>query len=238
MEPGPRFEDIKIPLREPVHGLTEISGVLGTPEWWPTGSRISVVLAHGGTGDQSDPLIESLHRQLTERKYLTLRFNFPFAEAGRKRPDDLAVLVQTLRAAVAVLGRDPTSAPAHLFLGGKNLGAAVIAHLAATSRVRVEGLFFLGFPLHPQGKPEKLRADDLFRVVCPMLFVQGSRDRSCDLEVLRRTLLRVGAPTQLHVVAEADHALHVPKRSGRTDEEVQAEVLAVVDAWIHATLGG
>ncbi len=238
MEPGPRFEDIKIPLREPVHGLTEVSGVLGTPEWWPTGSRISVVLAHGGTGDQSDPLIESLHRQLTERKYLTLRFNFPFAEAGRKRPDDLPVLVQTLRAAVAVLGRDPTAAPAHLFLAGKNLGASVIAHLAATSRVRVEGLVLLGFPLHPQGKPEKVRADDLFRVVCPMLFVQGSRDRSCDLEVLRRTLLRVGAPTHLHVVAEADHALHVPKRSGRTDEEVQAEVLAVVDAWIHATLGG
>jgi len=238
VETGPTFEELKISLREPVNGLDAVAGDLGIPEWWPTGSRASVVLVHGATGDKEEPLIRDLHRALTERKYLCLRFNFPFAQAGKKRPDPIPVLQNTLRAAIAVLGRDPSAIPSHLLLLGKDLGASVIAHTAAHHRLRVEGIALLGYPLHPQGKPEKLRADDLFRIVCPTLFIQGKHDRQCDLTALRQTLLRVGAPTTLHTVEAADHNLKIPKKAERSQEDIHGEILNAVDAWIGKILGG
>ena len=235
VEPSARFEEVKIKLPEPVHGFAEVSGVLGIPRWWPTGSRVSIVLAHGASGNFADPLMEFLHRTLTEQRYLTLRFNFPFAEARKRRPDSMQVLRRTLRAAVGALAPDPTAAPAHLFLGGAGLGAQVAADLA-TARVRVDGLFFLGYPLHAQRKPEDVRAEQLYRVVSPMLFLQGTRDRRCDIDVLRQTLTRVGAPTALQVCQEADHQFKVLKKSERTPEEVRDELLGVADSWIQKVL--
>ena len=117
IEQSPRFEELRIPLREPTHGLSEISAVLGVPAWWPTGSRVAIALAHGSTGDLDDPLIEHLHRELTNRKYLTLRFNFPFAEVGKRASSDsLEVLENSYRSALVALGRDPTAAPAGLMI--------------------------------------------------------------------------------------------------------------------------
>jgi predicted alpha/beta-hydrolase family hydrolase len=234
VEPSVRFEDVRIPLPETVHGLDAVTGVLGIPEWWPTGSRIGIVLAQAT--QKEDPLLEGIQRGLTERAYLTLRFRFPHSEAGKKRPDPMPILHRTYQAAVAILGRDPTAAPAHVFTGGKNLGALVAAH-AATSRVRVDGLFFLGYPLHKQDRPGEVRAERLFRVISPMLFLQGTRDRHCDLPTLRRTLARVGAPVQLHVVEAADHGFKVPKKSGRTLEEVESEIMTTLANWIRGVLG-
>ena len=181
--------------------------------------------------------IENLHRELTERRYLTLRFNFPFAEAGKRRPDPMPVLRRTLRAAVGALGRDPTAAPAHLFLGGFGLGGQVAADLAS-ARVRVDGLFLLAYPLHPPNAPEELQPEQLFRIVSPALFIQGDRDTTCDVEVLRQTLVRVGAPTALHVIPDADRQFKVLKKSGRTQEQVTQQVTSALDDWIQDILGG
>ena len=236
VEPSARFEEIRIPLPDPVHGLREVSAVLGIPRWWPTGSRVSVVLAHGSPGNHSDPLIEYLHRDLTERRYLCLRFNFPFAEAKKRRPDPPQTLRRTFRAAVDALSRDPTAAPGHLFLAGKGLGAQTATDLSV-SRIRAEGLILMGYPLHPQGKPERLQADQLYRVVAPMLFMQGTRDRNCEIDALRRTLARIGAPTALHLAEAADHHFKVLKKSGRSEEEIHQEVVGVTDSWIEKILG-
>jgi len=235
VEPTARFEEIKIPLPEPVHGLEAVSGVVGIPRWWPTGARVSVVISHGASRDMDDPIIEYLHRELTERHYLTLRFNHPFAEAKKRRPDPPRVLRRTLRSAVAVLASDPTAAPAHLFLGGKGLGGHIAADLAG-SRVRVDGIFFLGYPLHSLGKPETVQAEQLYRLISPMIFVQGTRDRTCDIDVLRQTLTRVGAPTTLQICQEADQHFKVLKKSGRTEGEVRAEVRDGLDGWIAKVL--
>ena len=232
VEPSARFEEIQIPLPEPVHGLDSVSAMIGIPRWWPTGARVSVVIAHGAGRDMNDPLIEHVMRELTERRYLTLRFNFPFGETGKKRPDPPEVLQRTFRAAIATLARDPNSAPARLFLGGKGLGGATAASLAG-DRARVDGAFFMGFPLHPPGKPELVSPEQLFRVISPMLFLQGKRDRQCDLDLLRRTLTRVGAPTTLQVLEEADQHFKVLKKSHRTEEEVQQELLAYIYAWVQ-----
>jgi len=235
MEPAARFEELKIPVPSEAGGL-EVSGVLGIPEWWPSGARVGVVLGPGNTGRCDDPLVENLHRQLTEHKFLTLRFNFPFGEAGKKRPDPLLTLRQTYRAAVQILSVDPTSAPAHIFIGGIGLGAKVASHVA-TDRIRVTGFFSLAYPLHTANKPEKLEAEQLYRIITPMLFIQGSRAKNCDLDVLRRSLARVGAPTALQVVEAADHLMKVSKKSGRTHEEVVAEALAAIEAWTEKVVG-
>jgi hypothetical protein len=237
VEPTSRYEEIKIPLSEPVHGLDAVSGVVGVPRWWPTGSRVSVVLAHGASADMDTAPIENLHRELTERRYLSLRFNFPFAEAGKRRPDAMPVLRRTLRAAVGALGRDPTAAPAHLFLGGMGLGGQVAADLAS-ARVRVDGLFLMAYPLHPANRPEELQPEQLFRIVSPALFLQGDRDATCDVEVLRQTLVRVGAPTVLQVIPEADRHFKVLKKSGRTQGEVTRQMTDALDDWIQGILGG
>ena len=235
VEPTSRLSEVKIPLGEPVHGLSEVSGVLGVPRWWPTGSRVSVVIAHDANSDMDNPLVEYLQRELTERRNLTLRFNFPFAEAKKKRVDNENVLRRTFRAAIGSLVTDPTAVPAHLFVGGVGLGSQVAAVLSGM-RVRVDGLFLLGFPLHPQNKPENVSPEILYRVVAPMLFVQGTRDRNCDIDVLRRTLSKVGAPTSLVNEAGADHRFNLLKKSDRTIEEVHLSVLECIDTWIQKVL--
>ena len=237
VETSARFEELRIPLPDPVHGLRHVSAVLGTPRWWPTGARVGVVLAHDEKGGYQDPLLVHLHQQLTERRCLCLRFNFPFAEARKRKPDPLLVLRRTLRAAVGGIARDPEIAPAHLFLVGMGLGARAVADLTAT-RLRVDGLAFLGFPLHPPGRPEEAAAEQLFRVVSPMLFVQAEGDPRCDLRALHRVLSRVGAPTALHLCRDVDPQLRALKKTGRNDVEVREEVLGVVEAWIHKVAGG
>jgi len=236
IEPSAKFEDLKVPLRDPVQGVSEVSAVLGTPEWWPTGSRVAVAMAHSASGDLNDPLLTYLHRELTARKCLTLRFNFPFAEAGKSHRGDVAEeLESAFRSALSVLGRDPTAAPAHLFIGGLGLGAKVAAQMASAA-MRIDGLFCLGFPLHPQGKPEKASADMLYRIIAPMLFVQGLRDRSCDIDTLRRCLQRVGAPTRLNLIEEADAHFRVTRKSGIDVASVHAAVLQSVSNWIDSVV--
>mgnify|MGYP005842929625 CR=1 FL=1 len=236
MESSERFEEIQIPLLESVHGLGHVRGVLGTPEWWPTGERVAVVVAHGSSKSCDDPLIEHLTRALTARGILTLRFDFPFAEAGKRATSDSPVVLErTFKAAVALLGRDPSALPARLFVGGVGLGGRVAAELAA-ERLHADGLFLLGFPLHVQDKPEKVDPDVLYRVTSPMLFVQGTRDRRCQGEALRRVLRRVGAPIELHDVEHADSNFHAPKKSGRRPAEVHAEILGVLSGWIARRL--
>ena len=236
MERAAQFEEIRIPLGAPIHGRDSLSGVLGVPEWWPTGERVAVVFAHGGPSNFEDPLITALAQALTEKGFLTLRFNFPFAEAGkRSSADSPEILERGFRAALNALGRDPTALPARLFVGGVGLGSRVAAGLVA-DRLHADGLFLFGFPLHPQDKPEKSDPDVLFRATTPMLFVQGTRDRRCNGTALRHALRRVGAPVELYDVQEADSAFHVSKKSGRSDAQIQAETFGVLSAWLTRRL--
>lgn len=236
MEPATQFEAIRIPLTAPTHGRDSLSGVLGIPEWWSTGERVAVVIAHGGPSNLEDPLVEALAHALAEKGCLTLRFNFPFAEAGkRSSADSPEILERGFRAALNVLRRDPMALPVRLFVGGVGLGGRVAAGLVA-DRLHVDGLFLLGFPLHPQDKPEKSDPDVLFRSTTPMLFVQGTRDRRCNGTALRQALRRVGAPVELYDVRDADSAFHVPKKSGRTNEQVRAESVGVLSSWVARRL--
>ena len=215
---------------------SSVGAVICTPEWWPSGHRVGVVLAHDVEGSIDQEKLARLQQALSERGNLTLRFNFPYAEAGKKRPDPPHLLERTLRAASATLLRDRENAPARLIIGGYGLGAQVATRVVAQG-LKVDGIACLGFPLHPSGKPNQQRAEALFRLICPLLFIQGDRDAHCRVDRLEGLLRRIGAPTQLHVVTDCGQGLELIKRTERIPEEIHAETVEAFDRFIQRVAG-
>lgn len=213
-----------------------VKASIGIPEWWPSGHRAAVILAHDAGSDMNQDLLVQLQERLTGRGFLNIRFNFPHAEQGKKRPDSLSTLERTYRTAAQALLHNPEEAPAMLIFAGSGLGAKVASH-AIASGMKAEGLICISYPLHAAGKPNQSKADALFRVICPILFVQGSRDANCRVDRLEMLRRRIGAPTQVRVIEDADHALAPVKRSNRTPEDVTSEVLAAIDGYLQRTVG-
>src|SRR5476649_725374 len=154
-------------------------------------------------------------------------------ERGSRRPDSPTIAHAAVRTAVAEAARRLPEAM--LFAGGKSFGGRMTSQAQAISPLpSVHGLAFLGFPLHPAGKPSDERGAHLFEVRVPMLFLQGTRDELAKLELLEPLVARLGERVRLQLFEEADHSFHVPARSGRKDAEVRAEVLDVMAAWMDA----
>jgi uncharacterized protein len=197
----------------------------------PDNARACLVLAHGAGAGMSHPFMETVATGLGERGVASLRYQFPYMEKGGKRPDPPRVAHAAVRAAVAQAARCCPGLA--LIAGGKSFGGRMTSQAQAIAPLSgVRGLLFLGFPLHPPGKPSMERAAHLSDVKIPMLFVQGARDELADLSLLEPVVNGLGGLASLHVVRDGDHSLHVPARSGRKDREVMAEVLDVVAAWI------
>jgi predicted alpha/beta-hydrolase family hydrolase len=231
METNPRFEDLRLQVSPDL----AVSANLGFPEWWPSGNRVGIVMAHDVGSDMENEFLVWLQRALVDRGVLAMRFNFPFAENGRKRPDADAVLDRAFRAAAAGLVSDPQNAPGQLVFGGMGLGCRVAAQMVAHG-AKAEALVCLGYPLHAAGKPSQLRAEPLYRVICPTLFVQGTHDTHCRIDRLQALLRQIGAPTRLAPIEDTDHALQPIKRTARSGEEVRQEVGDVVQGFLmHVT---
>jgi len=176
------------------------------------------------------PFMDGAARGLAERGIATLRYQFPYMERGAKRPDPPELAHATVRAAVAEAGRLAPALP--LLAGGKSFGGRMTSQAQAASPLAgVRGLVFLGFPLHPAGRPSDARAVHLFEVEVPMLFLQGSRDKLADLELLQRVTARLGERASLRLMQDADHSFHVPARAGRRDADVQREMLDTLAGW-------
>jgi hypothetical protein len=170
---------------------------------------------------------------LCGRGVATLRYQFPYMEAGRKRVDSPPIAHAAVRAAVAA-ARD-LAGDLPLFAGGKSFGGRMTSQAQAAAPLEaVRGLVFLAFPLHPAGKPSVERAAHLAKVALPMLFVQGSKDALAELDLLKDTVAALGARATLQLIPDADHTFHVPAKSGRKDAEVLAEALDAVADWIMA----
>jgi predicted alpha/beta-hydrolase family hydrolase len=163
----------------------------------------------------------------------TLRYQFPYMEKGGKRPDSPAVAQATVRAALAQARAQAVALP--LFAGGRSFGGRMTSQAQALEPLEgVRGLVFFAFPLHPAGKPSVTRAEHLCAVSIPMLFLQGSNDALAELELLRRTIDGLGARATLDLIPDADHAFHVPSRTGRRDPDVLAAALEVAADWMTA----
>jgi predicted alpha/beta-hydrolase family hydrolase len=174
--------------------------------------------------------MESVALRLAATGVVTFRYNFPFTEAGRGGPNPAPVLMKTARSAVAQASRLAPGLP--LFAGGKSMGGRMTSSAAAAEPLPgVLGLAFFGFPLHAPGRASADRGAHLAEVRLPMLFLQGTRDKLADLDLLRPLLAGVQPAPSLHVVEDADHGFHVPKRSGRSDDDVLDELCATFASW-------
>ncbi len=172
---------------------------------------------------------------MAQHKIATFRYQFPYMEAGRKRPDHARVLQATVRAAIA---RARRGARIPLVVGGKSMGGRMTSlALAEQPEAGVVGLAFLGFPLHPVSKPGAERAEHLRQIKLPMLFLQGTRDALAEIERMRALSRSLGRRSKLHVVKGGDHSFHVLKRSGRTREQVMTELARALAAWGERFVG-
>ncbi len=199
----------------------------------PRDARACYVLAHGAGAGMAHPFMAAVATGLAERAIATLRFQFPYMEQGSKRPDPPQVAHAAVRAAVAEAARRLPGIA--LFAGGKSYGGRMSSQAqAAAPLAGVRGLVFLGFPLHPAGKPSDERARHLFDVKVPMLFLQGTRDALAEPGLLEPLVRRLGARATLERFADADHSFHVPARSGRKDAEVMADLLDRLARWVAA----
>ena len=232
-------------------GHTPVSGLL-TEARSPS---CLLVLGHGAGAPMTHPWMEAAAEALAGEGISTLRYNFQYMEAGRRRPDHLRRLLAVVASALRAGRECANGLP--VFAGGKSMGGRMSSTLVA-ERARAAalvgadavgrpqagdaeytaGLVFLGFPLHAPGRRESVRGDHLMHVPCPMLFHQGTRDRLADLELLRPLLERVGPRATLHILDGGDHSLKMLKRSGRTQDDVLAEVARVTREWVDTVLAG
>jgi predicted alpha/beta-hydrolase family hydrolase len=192
-------------------------------------------MAHGAGAGMRHSFLSEVSAALTERGVASLRYQFPYMERAGRRPDPPALCHATVRAAVSAARDVEPALP--LIAGGKSFGGRMTSQAQALDPLPgVRGLAFLGFPLHPPKKPSLARTDHLSKVSVPMLFLQGTRDDLADAGLIRQAVERLGSRAGIQAIEGADHAFHVPARSGRTDADVLREIADALAAWIDAVL--
>jgi uncharacterized protein len=217
-------ELLSIPVQDGVH----VSGRLILPG----AARALYVLAHGAGAGMDHPSMAAMATDLAECNIATLRYQFPYMQNGSRRPDPPALCHTTVRAAVAAGARCVPGL--RLFAGGRSFGGRMSSQAQAQRPLSgVRGLVFLAFPLHPAKQPADERARHLGDVHIPMLFMQGTRDALAETYYMEAVLARLGARATLEWIADADHAFHVPARSGRSDAQVRRLIAASVARWIE-----
>jgi len=196
----------------------------------PPESKALLVLAHGAGAAMRHPFLEKVAQALGERGIATFRYEFLYMEKRAGRPDPPAVAEARVREAVLDAARVAPGLP--LFAGGKSFGGRMTSQAQAREPLPgARGLVFLGFPLHPPGRPATSRGDHLDDVLIPMLFLQGSRDEFADLDLLTPVVKRLGKRVTLHLVEGGDHSFKVLKRTGRTETDVMNELADTINAW-------
>lgn len=196
----------------------------------PPDARVLYLLAHGAGAGMRHRFMDAVSQALAGHSVATLRYQFPYMEAGGRRPDPPGLLEATVRA--ALLAAEAAAPDLPVVAGGKSLGGRMTSNAAARAPLpRVAGLVFLGFPLHPSRQPGERRADHLARVELPMLFLQGTRDTLAEVELIAGVCRRLGPRATLHWVEGGDHSFAVLKRSGRNEADVLEELARSIAEW-------
>lgn len=193
----------------------------------PARSKATAIIAHGAGGTMATPSLISLQKQLAANGITTVLFNFLYSEKKKRSPDQQPVLVATWRSVADWVKKEMR--PKRLFLGGRSMGGRMASYLVADG-YPCDGIVFLAYPLHPPGKPDRQRKDHLVDIRVPMLFVSGTRDAFAKLELLEPVVKKTKA--KLHLLEGADHGFKVPKKYGRTPNDVEADVTAAVSKFI------
>ena len=196
----------------------------------PSDAWALLLLGHGAGAGMRHPFMAGLAGCLAPLGLATLRYQFLYMERGRRRPDRAPLLLDTVRAAVAAAGECCPDLP--LLAGGKSMGGRMTSMAAAERPLAgVRGLVLIGFPLHPAGKPGLSRGHHLDNTSVPLLFLQGTRDRLADRDLMAETTTRLGSRAHLEWLEGADHGFHVLKRSGRSDPEVLSQLGEALADW-------
>jgi predicted alpha/beta-hydrolase family hydrolase len=204
-----------------------VSGLLQVPD----APRACYVVAHGAGAGMNHPFLAAIANGFVEQGIATLRYQFPYMEKRSKRPDNPKTAQSTVRAAVTEAAKLLPDIP--LFAGGKSFGGRMTSQAQASAPLAgVRGLIFLGFPLHPPGRPSNERAKHLSDVRIPLLFLQGTRDDFANLTLLEPLCKQLGSGATLKLFQDADHSFHVPARTGRKDADVMRELLDAASDWL------
>ena len=215
------------PMRLQVDPERSVSALLCTP----ADPRACFVFAHGAGAGMAHPFMAAFAAGLLARGIASLRFQFPFMEQGSRRTDPAPLAHASVRAAVGAAALRLPGVP--LLAGGKSFGGRMSSQAQALQLLPgVRGLVFVGFPLHPAGKPGLERAEHLGRVSVPMLFLQGTRDELADLALVQGVVATLGPLAALAVFADADHGFHVRASSGSTDAATREAMLEAVAGWL------
>ncbi len=200
--------------------------------------RAFVLMAHGAGNDMHEALLAYLADGLVSRGCGTLRFNFPYRSEGRGRPDSQRLLERTWLAAAEWARRQPDIETRNLLAGGKSMGARVASQLGGAGQLAPDGFLFWGYPLHAPGKTHQLRDAHLDAIGAPMLFVAGTRDPFCNLDLMEPIVKRLGKRATLEIIDAGDHSFRVPRNLGRSQESVYADILERSHRWIEGLPAG
>ena len=207
----------------------EVSGILILPEK----PIFLLVFAHGAGAGMQHPFMEKVSGYLAEEGIGTLRYNFPYVEKKKKSPDPAPILMETVRSAIKTASEYAGDIP--ILAGGKSMGGRMTSMAASNAdkpgMEKIKGIVFFGFPLHAPGKPSNERAEHLYNVKVPMLFLQGTKDKLADLNLLKPVIKKLGKKAALYIFETADHSFDVPKSSGKNDEDVLKELVKKVADW-------
>jgi hypothetical protein len=196
---------------------------------------ITLILGHGAGAGQSSTFMVDFATGLAARGIDTVTFNFLYTEQGRRLPDPKVKLEACYRAVIETVARR-NNGRGPLAIGGKSMGGRIASQVAAGDALDVTGLVFLGYPLHPPGKPDQLRDKHLSDIKAPMLFMQGARDAFGTPEELRPIIKKLKVPVELYTVAGGDHSFKVLKREGLSQADTYKAALDRIDQWLRATL--
>jgi len=205
-----------------------VSAVVSIPGRVQDGTGI--LIAHGAGNDMENPLIVHLAEGLADAGYLTVRFNFPYKEKGRKGPDPQKTLVRTWQCVVRFVRENYGLST--VVAAGKSMGGRVASQAAADGSILPDRLIFFGYPLHPPGKKDRLRDAHLYDLKTPMLFFAGTRDALCDLALLKTVLEKLAAPWSLDIVDGGDHSFNTLKSMNLNRQDVYDQILQSTIAWL------
>ena len=225
------------PLRIEIAPGESVSGCV-YPAAAENPAGVSLMLAHGAGAGQTSAFLVRFAIGLSARGIDAVTFNFAYTEHGRRVPDPNSKLEACYRAAIETVRHHGKFCRNKLAIGGKSMGGRIASQVAAAGAEDVAALVFLGYPLHPPGRPAQLRASHLTNIRAPMLFVQGSCDAFGAPDELHPILAKLEAPAELHVVEGGDHSFKVPKRAGVPQQDVYDMILDRIERWLRKTLGG